>query len=208
MWQSFKEGSVWRVSFYTKGQGHREAEKRVGAHGANRPLLLERWRSRRLGAVHRRHTCRKGCGYKHADTRGPGEEHTKWRQRETATRTLTHTWNLKYDTSELTCETETASPRGQTRGCGEGGGAESGVSRRKPGYAGRRNQGLLSNMLWCAVTEKNKKRKCNKKSIVLIRLQTTDSRIPTNPKQDLKRKKKVLKIRKSTEITVRRAGGT
>ena len=66
-----------RVSFYSKGHGHSEGERRVwGARGkpASVPGALG---SEGLGAVDRRHACREGCGYEHGDTDGPGKDHTK-----------------------------------------------------------------------------------------------------------------------------------
>lgn len=48
-----------------------------GALGANRPLLLERWRPEGLGVVHGRPACRKGCGCGHGAVGGPGEDHTQ-----------------------------------------------------------------------------------------------------------------------------------
>lgn len=60
-----------------KGRGTERLRNVSGAHRANRLLLLEHWRSEGLGVVHRRHACRRGCGYECGDTRGPGEGHTK-----------------------------------------------------------------------------------------------------------------------------------
>lgn len=60
-----------------KGRGTERLRNMSRAHRANRLLLLERWRSEGLGAVHRRHACRRGCGYECGDTCGPGEGHTK-----------------------------------------------------------------------------------------------------------------------------------
>ena len=43
---------------------------------------------------------------------GPGDYHTKWSKSERERQTpydITYVWNLKYDTTELTFKTETAS---------------------------------------------------------------------------------------------------
>ena len=84
-----------------------------------------------------------------------------------------------------------------------GEGAESGGSRHRPGSAGgveNQTTGASAEHALMTITERKKERKRKKrKHSSHQRLQTTDSRIPTNPKQDLTRKKKVPKIRKSRD---------
>lgn len=104
---------------------------------------------------------------------------------------------------------QTDSQRGETRGCS--GGQEQSLrgadTDQDPQEASTTSTSVRHALMTIMEGKKERKRKKRKHSSDQ-RLHTTDPRIPTNPKQDLTRKKKVLKIRKSREIKTRRDGGT
>ena len=110
-------------------------------------------------------------------------------------------WNLKYDTSELIYKTDSDLWLPRRRAGGGGKDWEFGISRCKlvSSIGWMNNKVLLystGNYIQYAVINHNRKKTRKKKSSSDQRLQTTDLRIPTNPKQDLKKKKKkVLKTR-------------